>query len=154
MKTVSGFICFGLGVAFSIAALTSFKSVYFNSADVGIPGMLGAMLLLGAFSLLRRPNVTANNREGNGRRSDVRTFTASKATTERAQEAASGFIKLIGDDPNPNEVRASAYALAGLAGFLVGFAAAKVGASLEDFLKWCRDSFEQSARRAYQGHAK
>lgn len=142
VKYVLGFICFGLGVAVCIGTISAIGSGY-----AWIPAMFGAMLLLGAFFLLQRPNVES---KGSWRPANVETSTT--PTASMTERLASGFIKRINDDTNPNEVEASAYALAGLAGLLVGFAAAKVGASLEEYLGWCREGFEKSARESYQSH--
>jgi len=61
------------------------------------------------------------------------------ATNDRFRGAITGFIKIICEDNNPSEAQAAAYALASAAGFLVGFAAAKVGGSLGnlDYLSMC-----------------
>jgi hypothetical protein len=133
---------------FTAARIVDFKFVF----AAGVLVALGFMLLWEDFisPMAFWSKKTAN--ENPWRASDIRTFTPSNATTESLQKAASSFVKLIGDDPNPNEVQASGFALAGLAGFLVGFAAAKVGASYEEYLRWCREGFEKSAQDGYQGH--
>jgi hypothetical protein len=65
----------------------------------------------------------------------------------------SGFTEIICEDTNPSEVEAAAYALATMTGFLVGFASAKAGASVEQFHGWCREGFENSARKSHETHA-
>jgi hypothetical protein len=71
----------------------------------------------------------------------------------RLRHAMNEFTKIICEDNNLSEVEASAYALASATGFLVGFASAKVGKSFEQFHGWCREGFENSARKSHQTNA-
>jgi hypothetical protein len=52
VKTFFAIICFGIGVAFGVDAISEFKKEYFSSP--GVPASLSAMFLLGTFLLLRR----------------------------------------------------------------------------------------------------
>ena len=53
VKYVLLFICFGVGVALSILAVDVFMTPYHQGVEVAMPGMVGAMFLLGAFLLFR-----------------------------------------------------------------------------------------------------
>jgi hypothetical protein len=57
VRIIFGILCFGLGVAFAMAAVDSLvvPSTFHSVFDVTFPSMFGAMFLLGSYLLLRRP---------------------------------------------------------------------------------------------------
>ena len=71
---------------------------------------------------------------------------------DQLPDAAASFIKIITEDKDLNEVKASAYALSSLAGFLAGFAGAKIGDSSAEFLNWCAEAFGKAAGESLKQH--
>ena len=62
VRIIFGILCFGIGVAFAMAAVDALvvERSYHSVFDVTFPSMLGAMFLLGAYLLLRRPAPSGN----------------------------------------------------------------------------------------------
>jgi hypothetical protein len=73
--------------------------------------------------------------------------------TERLQDTAAGFIRTIAENKDANEVRASAYALASLAGSLVGLAGAGIDGANAEFLNWGAEGFGKSAAESFKEHS-
>lgn len=148
VKYVLLFVCFGLGAAFAIGTLTALMHPNPYGGDLPwFTGMVAAILLLAAFLVFRRTSATKD-------KSRVTRAPNDAETTHRLQRSMTEFIKIICDDNNPSEVQASAYALTSAAGFLVGFASAKIGGSFEQFKNRCRDGFEKSAQQSYREHSR
>jgi hypothetical protein len=150
VKHVLLFICFAIGAAFAIGTIHTFAHPgYFDSAlDVPFLGMFAAIFLLAAFLLFRwKTNVIDGN-------DPIGLAPTNNAETDRLRRSMNEFIKIICEDNDPSEVQSSAYALASAAGFLVGFASAKVGSQFEQFHGWCREGFEKSAQNSYQAHSR
>ena len=72
----------------------------------------------------------------------------------RMRSTIGKLVKIVFEDSNPAEVQASAYASSSAVGFVVGFAAAKLGGSFEQFLEWCRDGFEKGAKQSHRSHSR
>jgi hypothetical protein len=144
VKYVFGFICFGLGAAFCIGTIGILKNPY-SSDPAWFTGMIGSVFLLGAFLLFRRTGIVKPRDRGD-------LGLKPNAEEERLRSATGKFIKIICEDSNPSEVKASAYAVASTVGFIVSFAAARTGEPLETFLEWCRGGFEKGAYQAYRDH--
>lgn len=149
VRLFSLFVCFGLGVAFFIGTIGILlhPNSYGGDFPAEISGMFAALFLLGAVLLFRRDDVTKRVYPTN-----VVLGENAAALTDRFRTSTIGLIKIICEDTNPSEVRASAHALASVAGFLVGFAAARTGKSFEQFEQWCREGFQYSAAKAYRDH--
>lgn len=54
LKIIFGILCFGLGVAFAIGAISALRDPYSAAVDAYMPGMFSGMFLLGTYLLLRR----------------------------------------------------------------------------------------------------